>query len=89
MTGKGSLSSFVCGIKRAVEPGTLCQYNSADTQVLGLLLGAVTGRTLTEYMQLKLCNPMGFENRCFWLLDADGVAMAWVGSTSPQGISPE
>ena len=79
MAGQGSLSEFVCGIRPAVEPGTLCQYNSADTQVLGLLLGAVTGTTLSEYMQQKLCEPLGFEHPGYWILDAEGVEMALGG----------
>jgi len=79
MAGQGSLSEFVRGIKLAVEPGTRCQYNSADTQVLGLLLAAVTGTTLSAYMQQKLCEPLGFEHPGYWLLDAQGVEMALGG----------
>jgi hypothetical protein len=79
MAGQGSLSEFVCGIRPAVEPGTRCQYNSADTQVLGLLLAAVTGTTLSEYMQQKLCEPLGFEHPGYWILDAEGVEMALGG----------
>ncbi|HIF06103.1 MAG TPA: class C beta-lactamase-related serine hydrolase [Gemmatimonadetes bacterium] len=79
MAGQGSLSEFVRGIKPAVDPGTRCQYNSADTQVLGLLLAAVKGTTLSEYMQQKLCEPLGFEHPGYWLLDAEGVEMALGG----------
>ncbi len=55
MAGKGSLSDFVNKIEQATEPGTFCQYNSADTQVLGMLLVAATGHSLADYMQEKLC----------------------------------
>ena len=79
MGGQGSLSEFVRGIKPAVEPGTRCQYNSADTQVLSLLLAAVTGTTLSAYMQQKLCEPLGFEHPGYWLLDAQGVELALGG----------
>ena len=79
MMGQGSLQDFVCAIRPAVESGTLCQYNSADSQVLGLLLSEATGTTLSEYMQRKLCDPLGFENRGFWLMDKDGVEMALGG----------
>ncbi len=79
MGGHGSLREFVRGIRPATEPGTLCQYNSADTQVLGLLLSEVTGTTLSEYMQEKICNPLGFENPGFWILDAEGTEMALGG----------
>ena len=79
MAGHGSLREFVRGIRRGADPGTTCQYNSADTQVLGLLLRAVTGKSLTEYMQAQLCDPLGFEQPGYWLLDAEGVEMALGG----------
>ena len=79
MVGKSSLREFVRGIRPATAPGSLCQYNSADTQVLGLLLGAVSGGTLADYMQSRLCEPLGFEHRGYWLLDAAGTEMALGG----------
>ena len=42
-------------------------------------LGAVTGTTLSEYMQQKICNPLGFEHPGYWILDAEGVEMALGG----------
>ncbi len=57
MSGDGSLLEFVSGMKRAREPGTFCQYNSADTQVLGHLLINAIGRTTTDYRHTTVLFP--------------------------------
>ena len=75
----GSLDDFVAGMSRATEPDTLCQYNSADTQALGMLVIGATGRTLTELTQDWLCEPLGFESDGCWLTDSAGVEMAFGG----------
>lgn len=79
MAGQGSMLEFVSGMARENEPGTVCRYNSADTQVLGHMLIAATGRSLTDYMQEKLCDPLGMESSGKWLVDATGVEMAFAG----------
>ena len=79
ITGGLGLDEFVAGMVRATEPGTLCQYNSADTQALGLLLVNATGRSVTDYMQEKLYEPLGMESPGYWLLDSKGLEMAFGG----------
>ena len=66
-------------MERALEPGTVCRYNSGDTQVLGLLIRTVTGGTIAEYMQKKLVEPLGFEYPSYWLLDGSGIEAAFAG----------
>lgn len=77
--GKGSLKEFVKGIRPGTQPDTVCRYSSADTQALGLLLAAVSGSSLTAYMQEKLCEPLGFEHRGYWICDGEGVELALGG----------
>jgi CubicO group peptidase (beta-lactamase class C family) len=79
ISGAGSLLDFVSGMTREREPGTFCQYNSADTQVLGHMLIAATGRTITAYMQEKLSTPLGMESPGYWMVDGEGVEMAFGG----------
>ncbi len=79
MSGNGSLLDFVSGMQGEHEPGTLCRYNSADTQVLGHVLIAATGRTVTDYMQEKLVDPLGMESPGYWMIDGDGVEMVMGG----------
>jgi len=54
-------------------------YNSTDTQVLGMLLKKVTGRTIRDYMEEKLWHPLGMEHDAHWLVDSTGMEMAYGG----------
>jgi CubicO group peptidase (beta-lactamase class C family) len=56
------------------EPGTgdtdgTYDYQSATTAMLGLVVQRATGRNMAEYMQEKVWNPMGMENRATWSID--------------------
>lgn len=75
----GSLNTFAATLTQDTEPGTFNRYNSTDTQVLGLVLVNATGRSITDYMTEKLWHPMGAENEAHWLLDGDGMEMAFGG----------
>lgn len=79
MAGMMSLEEFVASIQAAVEPGTVCQYNSADTQALGILLKYATGQSVTEYMQEKLISPLGMECESHWLIDKVGMELVLGG----------
>ena len=79
ISGGGSLDDYVASMQRAEAPGRLCQYNSADTQALGMLLIGATGRSITDYMQERLCEPLGLQDGGYCLLDSRGVEMAFGG----------
>ncbi|CAG4912000.1 serine hydrolase domain-containing protein [Paraburkholderia saeva] len=75
----GSLLAFVRGMIRDTTPGTLCRYNSGDTQMLGQLLVAATGRSISDYMHEKLMRPLGMNAAGYWLIDSAGMEMAFAG----------
>jgi CubicO group peptidase (beta-lactamase class C family) len=75
----GSLDEFTATLKPEKPPGTFNQYNSADTQALGMLVSRVTGRTVTDYMQEKLWTPLGAEADAYWMVDDHQVEMAFGG----------
>lgn len=75
----GSLNDFAATLEREREPGTFNLYNSTDTQVLGMLLANVTGKTIASYMQDKLWQPLGMEYDAYWLTDDTGMEMAFGG----------
>lgn len=75
----GAMSGFVSTLRRGNEPGTVNHYNSMDTQVLGMLLKAATGRPIADYMQEKLWHPLGMEADGYWLCDDTGMEMAYAG----------
>jgi CubicO group peptidase (beta-lactamase class C family) len=57
---------------RLTAPGTRFSYSSADTVVLGLVVAAATGRTLSDYAREKLWQPLGTEADASWIVDAKG-----------------
>ena len=75
----GAMSGFVATLTRENEPGTVNHYNSMDTQVLGMLLKAATGRPIADYMQDKLWHPLGMEADGYWICDDTGMEMAYAG----------
>ena len=80
MLGKGSgLDGFVARMVKESTPDTVCRYNSGETQILGALVAHATKRSLTEYMTVKLVQPLGFESPSFWITDMLGTEMAYAG----------
>ncbi|MEV6559938.1 serine hydrolase [Nocardia sp. NPDC051756] len=77
--GYGTYDELVATMTRAAEPGRVCRYSSADTQALGSLLVHATGRSITEYMREKLCEPLGSTSPGYWLLDGAGREAAFGG----------
>ncbi|MGO4840522.1 serine hydrolase domain-containing protein, partial [Rhizobiaceae sp. 2RAB30] len=75
----GSFNAFAATLERQREPGTYNLYNSTDTQVLGMLLVAATGRSLAGYVEEKIWHPLGMEAAGYWLVDSEGMEMAYAG----------
>ena len=75
----GTLEHFVATMVRDTEPARVCRYNSGDTQALGHLLVKATGRSITDYMQEKLVEPLGFSSPAYWLVDSAGMEVAFAG----------
>lgn len=60
------------------QPGTVGAYRSVDTSYLGLILAAVTGRSLAELAAEWIWKPIGAQTPARWNLDrADGVEKAF------------
>lgn len=75
----GSFDDFAASLKNEVPPGTRRLYVSIDTQVLGMILREVTGRSISDYMQEKLWQPMGAESDAYWVTDSFDMEMALGG----------
>ncbi len=74
-----SQDAFAATLEREIEPGTVNHYVSINTHVLGMLLTKATGRTITDYMQEKLWDPLGMEYNGYWLADSYNMEMALGG----------
>lgn len=79
MSEDGTLEDFVATMVAEAAPGTVCRYNSGDTQALGQLLVNATGRSIADYMQEKLVEPLGFSAPSYWLVDKSGMEAASAG----------
>lgn len=63
--------------ERVAPEGTLFNYASAETQMLGLVLRGATGQSLCQYIGEKLWQPLGAESRATWLINpVDQVELA-------------
>ena len=74
-----SQDAFAATLKNDIEPGTVNHYVSINTHVLGMVLTQATGRSITDYMQEKLYNPLGMEYDGLWIIDGHGMEMALGG----------
>jgi len=74
---QGSATAAQTVTQRAAPEGSLFNYASAETQMLGLVLRAATGQTLCRYIDEKIWQPMGAESRATWLINpADQTELA-------------
>ncbi len=65
-----NLRKSVDKLKLKDEPGTKFNYISGNTQVLGMILEkALKGKTITDYLQEKIWQPLGMEYDASWSID--------------------
>lgn len=58
-------------------PGTEFNYNSANTQLLMLILERATGRAYADYVSEKLWRPLGAKPATLWMDRAGGMPKAY------------
>jgi CubicO group peptidase (beta-lactamase class C family) len=75
----GGVHTVLSFTERARPAGEKFYYASAETQVLGLVLRAATGKPLAEYLSEKIWQPMGAEADATWLLDGGGYELGYMG----------
>lgn len=72
-----SIDDFVRSLKPERPPGTYHHYVSMDTQVLAMVLREATGESLSSYMRSRLWQRIGTEADAYWLVDRNGVELAF------------
>lgn len=65
LQGKESFRDFTATIKPKLKPGTQFEYQSVNTEVLGLLVEQVTGKPLHAYIEEKLWKKIGPQSDAF------------------------
>ncbi len=80
---EGSIEALQAFRVREAEQGARFHYASSETVALAVLIRAVTGATLSEYLAERLWQPMGAEADATWVRTSDGLE---VGSGSFNAI---
>ncbi len=58
--------------KMAFEPGSKSEYRSVDTQMLGMIIKAITGTTVADYFSKNVWQPIGAKYPATWNVDRVG-----------------
>lgn len=67
--GKNPLVTYMSRLPRAHEPGTMFNYNTGETDLVGILVSRAVGKSVSEYASEKLWKPYGMERDAIWMVD--------------------
>jgi CubicO group peptidase (beta-lactamase class C family) len=68
----GAILQFMATLPRARAPGSVWNYNTGETHVIGALLRAAVKRPLSEYLSQKIWSRVGMEDDATWWLESPG-----------------
>ena len=71
-TGEGAIAASRRFNVREAPPDTLWHYKGLDTETIGLVLRAATGKSLSEYLSEKIWSRIGTESDAAWAIDTRG-----------------
>ena len=72
------LNELMLRIDFKEKPGQNWHYQSGSTQLMGLIIERATGQSLSEYLSLKLWQPMNATDNAEWMIDTkDGIEKAY------------
>jgi CubicO group peptidase (beta-lactamase class C family) len=74
---KGAVAAVTQFSVRAHPPGVRFNYNSADTEVLGLVLSRAVKMPIAEYLSAKIWRKLGAEADAGWDIDPTGQEIAY------------
>lgn len=66
----GAVLTYLRQLPRAAEPGTVFNYNTAETFLLGEILSGALKRPLSDYLSEKIWQPCGMEADAYWQLES-------------------
>jgi CubicO group peptidase (beta-lactamase class C family) len=58
--------------KMAFEPGSKSEYRSVDTMMIGMIIKAITGTTVSDYFSKNVWQPIGAKYPATWNVDRVG-----------------
>ena len=70
--GMDPIIVYMKTLENEATPGTRWQYNTGETNLIGVLVAKATGKTLSEYLSEKVWKPYGMGQDAEWLLNEGG-----------------
>ncbi|MDB5434668.1 MAG: beta-lactamase [Phenylobacterium sp.] len=70
--GVNPMVSYLRKLPRARAPGTTFNYNTGETDLVGVLVSKATGESLAQYASEKIWQPYGMERDAIWMTDSGG-----------------
>jgi CubicO group peptidase (beta-lactamase class C family) len=70
---QGTIAALQAFTVREAPEGARFHYATSETAILSVLIKAVTGRTLSQFLTEKLWQPMGAETDAMWVRGIDGL----------------
>ena len=70
--GVNPMVSYLRKLPRANPPGTKFNYNTGETDLVGVLVSKATGEPLAQYASEKIWKPYGMEQDAIWMTDPGG-----------------
>lgn len=70
--GEPQSVTYARTLTREAPAGTKWVYKTLETNLLGDIVAAATGRTLADYAKEKIVDPAGFAGGLFWMSDLTG-----------------
>ena len=67
--GRAHVLSYLAKLPRQWPPGTHWNYNTAETDLLGILVQRATHRSLAAYLSQALWQPYGMAADAYWIKD--------------------
>ena len=70
--GVNPMVSYLRKLPRAHPPGTTWNYNTGETDLVGVLVSKAVGEGLAQYASEKIWKPYGMERDAVWMTDPGG-----------------
>lgn len=76
VNGSDPVVTYMARLPREAAPGTKWVYKTGETNLVGSLIRAATGKTLSDYLSEKVWQPLGMEGDAYWMIDSSGGEIA-------------
>jgi CubicO group peptidase (beta-lactamase class C family) len=70
--GADPIVLYMKTLEREAAPGTRWQYNTGETNLIGVLVAKATGMNLAQYLGKKIWQPYGMQTDAAWIVNDGG-----------------